>query len=207
MFNKKPGKGAAAKAPTLPVDAKAAEPIERQVLRDFADRRDEARKRVADREAEIARLEIMISNGVKSEERLADTIGGEIGPDDALMRSTIAIEVQARAATKRLPVAKAELEQAKAAAMRAEVETMKAARNLMMIEAGKIGAEYREHFNALARLHDRLIGISGGLPPLETLGQEIANTVVGFEIPNFNFSSGSYAVTMRHIPVSARRRE
>jgi hypothetical protein len=40
--------------------------------------------------------------------------------------------------------------------------------------------------------------LSGGLPPMETLGQEIANSVVGFEIPAFNMG-GEYRVTMRHI--------
>jgi hypothetical protein len=197
MFSKKPGRGVAVKTPALP-EPKAAEPVERDILRDLAKQRDSARQKVVDREAEIARLEIMIANGVKSEERLAELVGAVTGPDDALMNSSVAIEVQARAAAKRLPAATAELEQAKAARERAEVECIKAARNLMMVEAGKRAAEYTEHFRALCRLHDEMVGISYGVPPVERLGQEIANTVTGFEIPAFNVG-GEYRVTMRHL--------
>jgi hypothetical protein len=205
-----------ASTPEVEVAADAAASIrpddcaEMRILRDFAKQRDAARARVIAIEDEVERLEMVVREGAK----VAATLQSDIAADGAVgiaaivsgsaqpngaMTALIAIELSARAAQARLPVAQAELAQAKVARERAEVETMRAGRNLMMIEAGKIGAEYREHFNALARLHDQMLGISYGMPPTETLGQEIHNSAVGFEIPAFNMG-GAYSVTMRHIP-------
>lgn len=211
MFNKKTKqKGAAAKAPASPVEP-VVEPIEREILREFAKQRAEARQRVTAIEAEVERLEMVVAEGSKVAATLQDDIAGDgaasiaalvtgAAKPDEKMSSLVAIEMAARAATIRLPHAKAALEDAKAARQRAEVETMKAARNVLVVEAEKRAAEYRAHFAALGRLHDELVGCSYGVPPSERLGQEIANSVVGFEVPNFNLGAGSYAVTMRHTP-------
>jgi hypothetical protein len=203
MFSiKKNGKGAADKAPvSKPVEAKAAEPIEREVLKDFAKQLGEARQRVTSLEAEVARLQGMIEAGAKSEERLADLIGGEVGPDDALMRSSVALEISARAAAKRLPVAKAALEDARRVAMKVEADRNIAARNLLLTEAAKLVAQYRDHWRQLCALHDEIAGVSAALPPLERGQPEIANSNVAFEAPNFNLgSSGTWSPVMRHIP-------
>ena len=62
------------------------------------------------------------------------------GKLDEKMSALVGIELAARAAQTRLPHAQAALEEARAAAMRAEVETMKAGRNLLMVEAAKTSA-------------------------------------------------------------------
>jgi hypothetical protein len=214
MFSNEKDEGAAcdAAAPSVVETAKPAEPVERSILRDFARQRDEARRRVTACEMTLASLEAVIETGGLASDAMRASIASDGGaalealargePDPAMTR-LVGAEMAARTATDALPGAKHALEEARAAAMRAEVEVVKAARNLLMVEAGKRGAEYRAAFATLGRFYDELIGISYGLPPTETLGQEIHNTVVGFEIPAFN-TGGAYSVTMRHGPDERR---
>ena len=214
--------GAADNAPVSPeveaaltANSTPSETIERSILRDCSAALDEARKRVAECEAEIERLELVIAEGDKAAAVLqaqiagdgaagiAALVKGEAKPD-AAMTSIIAIELAVRAAQARLPAARAELEQANAQAMRAEVQRNLAARNAMVREADRVAARYAKLLSELAETYDSLVGISGALPPLETLGQEIHNLVTGFTIPRFNLPSNStsagYAPTFVHIP-------
>jgi len=217
MFNWKNGDGAADKAPAPEVEAvqtasTPAEPVEREILRDFAKQRDAAGQRVTACETTVARLEAVIETGGLASAAMRASIASDGGaalealargePDPAMTR-LVGAEMAARTASEALPGAKHALEEARAAAMRAEVEVMKAARNLLLVEAGKRGAEYRAAFANLGRQYDEMVGISYGLPPTETLGQEIHNTVVGFEVPAFN-TGGAYSVTMRHGPDERR---
>jgi hypothetical protein len=196
------------------VTASKPEPVERGILRDVAAQRDSARQRVTDGELKLARLAGIIENGERASSvlqakidddgaaSLQAIVSGDSAPDASMMTVVMA-EVSARAAREALPNAQAALAEAKAVRERAEVEVMRAARNLLLTEATARGDEYRAAFATLARLHDELLGISGGIPPMEKLGQEIANSVVGFEIPNFNLGRLSYAVKMKHTPDSA----
>jgi hypothetical protein len=196
------------------VEPKAAEPIERDILRDFSASLVAARKRVASIEEEVERLNLVVGEGAKVAQTLQNDIasdggrsiaamvtGGETPP---AMASLIGIELAARAASARLPVAQAELADAKAASQRAEVENIKAVRNLLLIEATKKANEHRAAFDTLARLNEDMIGCSFGLPPTETLGQEIHNLVTPVEVPGFNLGAGSYSPTLRSIPDEGR---
>ena len=207
------GKGDAASSPTSEVVevvavAATTEPIEHSILKDCAKQRDAARQKVVDSEAEVERLNLVIAESA----RVAATMQSDIAADGgvgmlALVRgemppnmvALVGVELASRAAQARLPVATAELEEARRAAMRSEEECIKAGRNLLMVEASKRAAEYRAAFDTIARLYDEMLGVNYGMPPTETLGQEIANSVVGFEIPSFNMG-GEYRATMRHIP-------
>jgi hypothetical protein len=192
MFSSKPKKGAASIA--APV-VKAAEPVERSILRDCANALATARQRAADSEAECERLGAIIAEGAKSEERLASLIGGaEIGPDDALMRSSVALEISARAAKIRLPRARTELEDGRRAAMQAEAQRNVAARNVMLVEAAKLAMQHREHWRELCRLNDELLGISAALPPLDPISEPIHDASMPMEV-----RSSSLARFVRHI--------
>jgi hypothetical protein len=190
------------------VTASKPEPVERQILRDVSAQRDAARQRVDARMAEVDRLNLVIAEGAKVAATLqndnaadgaagiAALVAGEA--PGAAMASLVAIEMAARAASARLPNAQAALAEAKAALERAEVEAMRAVRNLALTEVSRKVAEHRHLFDELCRLNDELIGASFGLPPTERLGQELHNLVVPIEVPAFNLG-GSYAATMRHI--------
>jgi hypothetical protein len=193
----KMGVGAVAPAPSAP------EPVERTILRDTAKALDAARQKLADRENEIARLQGMIEEGAKSEARLADLIGGEVGPDDALMQSSVALEISARAAAKRLPHAKAALEDDRRVAMQAETQRNIAAHNVLKLAAGKQVAEYREHWRALTKLYDEILGIAAALPPLDRMESPIADSMAVFSVPSPSIgTTGSYSPTMSHLPAA-----
>jgi len=215
MFGLNNGEGAATSPPVSEVAADAAasapsEPIERSILRDCAQARSAARQRVADSEAECDRLALIIAEGQKVAEAMQGDIAADGGASlaavvtggklDEKMSALVGIEMAARAAAVRLPHAQAELEQAKAAREHAEVETMKATRNVLLVEVEKKVAQYRAAFTELCLLNDQIIGISYALPPVERLGQELHNTVVAVEVPNFNVGSGSYAPVLRNLP-------
>jgi hypothetical protein len=219
MFNLfKNGDGAADKAPISPeaevVVASTPEPIEREILKDFAKQRDAARKRVADGEAECDRLATIIGEGDKVAQALqvdlaadgaaslaAVVSGGKL---DKKMSALVAVELAARAATVRQPHAEAALKEARAAAMRAEEDVVRAVRNLTMVEIGKKVALYRSTFAELCRLNDELIGASFALPPVGQLAQELHNLTTAVEVPGFNLGSGSYSPVMRSIPDERR---
>jgi hypothetical protein len=138
MFNLwKNGEAAADNAAVSPeVAADAAistpsEPVERSILRDFAQARDAARQKVADIEAECERLALIIGEGQKVAEAMQGDIAADGGASlaavvtggklDEKMSALVGIEMAARAATVRLPHAKAALEEAKVAREVAEV--------------------------------------------------------------------------------------
>ena len=216
MFGLNSGDGAAESAPVSPeVEAvqtasTPAEPIERGILRDCAAQRDAARQRVADIEAECDRLATIIAEGQKAADAMQSDLASDGGAAlaavvtggklDEKTSALVGIEMAARAATVRLPHAQAALEAAKAAAMRAEEAVITATRNLLLPEAGKLVAQYRDHFAAMSRLNEQIIGISYALGPDGQLGQELHNTVVAIEAPNFNVGAGSYSPTMRGVP-------
>ena len=122
------------------------------------------------------------------------------GALDAKMSALVGIELAARAASIRLPLAEAALADARAAAMRAEEEVAKAARNLMLTEVEKKVAQHRAAFTELCRLNDELLGASFALPPTEQLGQELHNYTTALEVPGFNLGSGTYAPMLRSLP-------
>lgn len=207
------GSGAAENAPTsseveVIAASTPAEPVEREILKDFAAQRDAARKHLASCENAVGRLEAVVEQGELASAAMKASIASDGGaalealargePDPAMTR-LVGAEMAARTATEALPAARRAVEEAKAARERAEVEVAKAARNLMLTEAVKKGAEYSAHFAPLGRLFDELVAISAALPPMEQLGTEIANTVVGFSIPAFNLG-GDYSVQMTHRP-------
>ena len=123
-------------------------------LRDYHAALGEARQKVAAREAEVGRLEDVISEG----EKIAAALRNDIAADGAVgIAAIVKGEAQptmrwiahrgamlaARAATCALPVAKAALEQAKADAMRAEHQHRIAAHNVMLLRANEVAADIR----------------------------------------------------------------
>jgi hypothetical protein len=216
MFGMNNGAGAADNAPISPeveatVTASAPEPVERGILRDCAAQLDAARQRVADGEAEVERLGLIIAEGDKVVAALQTSIASDGGAGlaavvtggklDESMTSLVAIEMAARAATVRQPHAQAALEEARRVAMQIETDRNIAVRNLLLVEAGKIAAAHRRAWIELCVRNDELLAISAALPPLTRDDPGIHNSSVAFEVPSPNIgSSGSWSPNLRHIP-------
>jgi hypothetical protein len=202
-----PGNGAPAKP-------RKADPVERKILLDFHERLQAARQKVTDCEVAVQRLDVIVSRGETASKALQDAIAadgaaslaslvdGTSAPDTAMLAS-ITAEVAARSAKEALPRAKAELEAAKADAMRVEAEHAIAAHNLMKAEANKVAAQYARTVGELCRLHDVLAGIGRALPPRTRDEQEIVRSTVQFHIPRFSLpacssSAGGWSPTYTH---------
>ena len=220
MLKKRKDAAVAPKEAAVDAAVSSPEPIERQILRDTAKALDAARQLVAKREADVERLALVIAEGEKAESALMASIASDGGVGiaavvtgsklDAVMQSSVAIEVAARAARARQPHAQAELEEVRRAAMKVEADRNLAAHNLLKLVAGKQVAEYRDHWSALCRLYDEILGISAALPPLDRMETPIASSTAVFAVPSLSLgSTGTYSPTMSHVPstdwrVSAR---
>jgi hypothetical protein len=175
-------------------------------LRDCVQAHAEAKQKLADRENEIARLESIIGEAAKSDERLAEVVGGEIGPD--LMASTISIEVKSRAAKIRLPRAQAELDAAKAAAARADHERVYAAQVALRKEADKVALRYTRAMKEANEAFDALVAISAAIPAIRrpdgVAEDDIAPSGIVMHLtwPLFQLPSnslGTAQLTIKHI--------
>lgn len=190
---------------------------ERDVLRSRSAECLKAQSAIAEMQANVVRLELIISEASEADTALQTAVAedgavaltafaqGESAPDSDIATLLANAENTARAAVAArvaLPRAQANLANAQEQITHLENERQKAIRDFLVLLATDYGRRYVKAWDELCGLHDALVEINAALPPATSTESELRMTTVAIVAPRFNMSPVAHAsewlATMEH---------